>query len=240
MKKLLFLLLIVPLFSLAQSGENTWDYPVKPGSEEWKELKNNSEKVNICQVPVEILSKATTSELLQICLQYPLLPDIFTFNNIYNGFGKFEDDFNGFRELLSRSDAAIELIKNYKTIAPTAIPPEGTIIEKGNYVLRLSVLELFMSHPLILDKTNLNNKKEILMELLVKKMDKKKRPSWYQTDGLQTNYLTIVHIIQSNSNKYQSKLDTPQITSFIYSGVTTSREVFEQIDMEANQFLKNN
>ncbi len=153
MRKILILLLIIlPLISFAQ--ETVWDYPVKPGDSKWKAFLNNAEKVQACQVPATTLSSLSTGELIQLCLDYPLLPDIFAFNNLQDGFSKFENDFNGFKELLQRNDALDELVKEYKSIDPTAIPVNGTILEKGDYVLGISFLELFISHPSIIGKIN--------------------------------------------------------------------------------------
>lgn len=178
---------------------------MKQGSEEWKQLKSNLAKVANCQIPNDILIKTTTSDLLQICLKYPLLTDIFAFNNICDGFKKFENDFNGFRELLSRTNAVMEILECYKTKKPEALPNKGTIIEKGNYVISFSILELFLSHNLLIDKLD----KRIVLSLLVSvKDDKKKLPCWYQTVGLQTNYLAIVKILQSTKDKSQLSFNT--------------------------------
>lgn len=152
-----------------------WDFPAKPGSLNWKSFKNNAEKVQSCQIPNDLLTLLKTADLLNICLNYPLLPDIFAFNNIKNGFNKFERDFNGFRELLKREDAANELLKKYKAINPLSIPVNGTILEKGNFALKISFIELFISHPLIIEKTGNSNKKEIIEALLLMKEKKKHR-----------------------------------------------------------------
>ncbi|MDP3180209.1 MAG: hypothetical protein Q8M67_00140, partial [Bacteroidota bacterium] len=168
MKPILFLILLIPVLAFPQTEEkgNKWDFPVKPGTDSWKSLKNNTEKVETCQVPNDVLSAMRTAELLQVCLHYPLLPDIFAFNNIKVGFDKFERDFNGFRELVKRDDAAEELLKKYKSIDPAVIPVNGTILEKGNYVLSMSFIELFVSHPLVIEKISISDKKEIIIELM--------------------------------------------------------------------------
>ena len=43
-------------FVFAQQSEVDWDYPIKPGSMEWKKLKNSYKKIKACQIPDEILS----------------------------------------------------------------------------------------------------------------------------------------------------------------------------------------
>lgn len=240
MKLILFSILLIPMLVFSQSEGAKWDYPVKPGSKVWKSLKNNAEKVQNCQIPSDVLATMNTRDLLKVCLNYPLLPDIFAFNNIKDGFTKFENDFNGFQELLKRDDAPDELLKKYKSIEPSAIPASGTILEKGNYVLSMSFIELFISHPLIIKKINTNSKKEIIKELLLKKGKKKNQPDWYQTTGIQTNYLAITSIVLSDSDKFKSELDMTKVSPYIYSGVLTTPEILNQIDQVTNKYLKNN
>lgn len=79
MKKILFFILLIPMLAFPQTEGAKWNYPVKPGTDAWKSLQNNSEKVQVCQVPNEILTAMSTQELIHICLNYPLLPDIFCF-----------------------------------------------------------------------------------------------------------------------------------------------------------------
>ena len=94
MKKIIVLLLLaIPIISLAQE-KASWDFPMKPGSEEWKALSSNEEKISACQIPYKQLSSIATFELIQVCLNYPLLPDVFAFNNAKDGFVKYETDFN--------------------------------------------------------------------------------------------------------------------------------------------------
>ena len=59
-----------------------WDYPIKPGMEEWENLESHKAKVDACQVPDDILQNISTKELLKLCLNYPLLYDVFSFNDI--------------------------------------------------------------------------------------------------------------------------------------------------------------
>jgi hypothetical protein len=43
----------------AQTSEIKWDFPVKPGMPEWKKFSSNSEMVQACQIPIELLSTIT-------------------------------------------------------------------------------------------------------------------------------------------------------------------------------------
>jgi hypothetical protein len=98
---------------LAQEKILAWDYPVKPGTEEWKKLESNEAMVVACQIPATVLQDISTSDLMNLCLQYPLLYDVFAFNNINAGLDKLFSDFNGIRELSQRKDALEILLDKY-------------------------------------------------------------------------------------------------------------------------------
>ena len=63
-KMILLTMLVCPILIFGQA----WDYPVKPGTEEWKSLKSHCEKISVCQIPNEILKNCSTEDLLEICL----------------------------------------------------------------------------------------------------------------------------------------------------------------------------
>lgn len=64
------------------SQEVTWDFPVKPGTAEWKSLKDRYEQMKACQIPDDVLPSLSTEQMIELCLSYPLLIDILAFNNI--------------------------------------------------------------------------------------------------------------------------------------------------------------
>ena len=90
-----------------------WNYPMKPGMDEWKQLQSNESKVNACKIPDDILFCLSTEKLTDLCLQYPLFGDIFAFNFLDMGLNQLFINFNGIRELYKRKDVANYLIKRY-------------------------------------------------------------------------------------------------------------------------------
>ena len=90
-----------------------WDYPVKPGTEEWEALQTGQAMVDVCQIPENILSCLSTENLLKVCLQYPLRLDIYAANCLDDGINSLFKRFNGVEELLERTDGVKELLKYY-------------------------------------------------------------------------------------------------------------------------------
>ena len=53
----------------AQSSKVVYDYPIKPGTEEWKGFTSTQEMIEVCQIPESILKNMSTSDLLDVCLK---------------------------------------------------------------------------------------------------------------------------------------------------------------------------
>ena len=47
-------------------------YPIIPGTESWNALRNHQQMVDACQIPEDVISKMTTSELNETIIAYPL------------------------------------------------------------------------------------------------------------------------------------------------------------------------
>jgi hypothetical protein len=125
----------------------TWDYPVKPGTNEWKSLDSYKARVDACLIPERLPASLSTAELTDLCLQYPLRYDIFSFNTRDEGIKHIYDSFNGLRELYKRKDAPKELLKQYnlKIKELPLLNTPATSIEKGDLINSISIIELLLS-----------------------------------------------------------------------------------------------
>lgn len=192
-KMILFTMLLCPLLFFGQ----TWDYTVKPGTEEWKTLNSNKEKVDICQLPENILKQTTTKDLFEIVLNYPLLSDIYAFNDIYSGTKKLFNDFNGIQELFNRPDVLdILLQKNEEILSKKSLLKSNvSLVEKGNYIISLSTMEMLLSIPQLQQKLNLENKKKTIITLMKGYELKKSIPEYFKGIGFETNIISRAVII---------------------------------------------
>jgi len=91
-----------------------YDYPAKPGTEEWIELGRKTNRLEACQIPEDVLNSMTTEALALTVVDYPYLSDIFVFNNPQEGLEYIRMNFNGLDTLLKRKDGAQTLLKMYK------------------------------------------------------------------------------------------------------------------------------
>ena len=86
MKRLFIIYLIILPFAInTQERKLTWDYPVKPGSEEWR-MTSYAEKVEKSQPPKALLNSWDTETLFEYCVNYPFNKVTLLFNNPNDGF----------------------------------------------------------------------------------------------------------------------------------------------------------
>jgi len=97
-KTAFFTILLYPIVMFGQ----TWDYPIKPGTEKWKNLTTSQAMIDVCQIPEDILQNMNTVDLIQTCLNYPLKGNVYAYANVKDGIEHISLQFNGFKELLLR------------------------------------------------------------------------------------------------------------------------------------------
>jgi len=214
-KKILFILAFCAMFvgchqdkldSFADNGKITdskepekklpWDYPVKPGTEEWKKFQTSDEMIAVCQIPEDILSHLSTEDLTEICLLYPFMYDIFAFNNINDGLDKIFGDFNGIRELYKRNDVSAYLLKLYneKIQNFSYLDGKASYADQGHFIMSISILEALLSK--VKEQNNNGTRfKEILKELVVGYEGKLKRPDDFAGIGFRSNFFSRVKVI---------------------------------------------
>lgn len=114
MKKLLFILFSCAISTGYTQEPNNWDYPVTPGTQEWKNFTTHSQMVEACMIPDDVLKTISSEELIDLCLKYPLLMDIFAYNSLSDGFDSFYSSFNGIQELINRKNVVNYLLHSYE------------------------------------------------------------------------------------------------------------------------------
>jgi hypothetical protein len=106
-------LLLIVLFScskenptdcVSNSFPDTYDYPIKPGTQEWFNLGSRDERVQACMIPREILETISTGGLFESLLSYPYILDFRAWDELQTGFVKLKSENIGFAELYSRED----------------------------------------------------------------------------------------------------------------------------------------
>jgi hypothetical protein len=140
---LLFTSLIISYLS-AQTEKVKWDYPVKPGTEEWASFTTAKQKEDACQIPFEILAEIHTSDLAEICINYPFFFNYLSSDDERIGISIMIEKFNGLKELSRRKDGLQALIMVYKNY-PVLTEVQNKSAKDYSTPYRLPFLELLLS-----------------------------------------------------------------------------------------------
>lgn len=155
---------LLPLCILAQ--QQKYHYPVKRGSEAWNVLITYKEKRAVSQIPTDIIQKLTTRDLLESVLDYPLIGDVFVFNNLQTGVDKLRINFTAFNELLRRKDVAAVTISRYRQLEIDSARSLPSLYSKGEYSVKMSFLEVLLAQPEITDRLQRTEKIALLRHLV--------------------------------------------------------------------------
>lgn len=235
MKRIALLLLItIPLFSLTQE-KVIWDYPVKPGSVEWKKLTSYQDRLNAYNIHGDILKRISTEELAKTCLNYPEFRLIFTRNNMQKGYDYIRTKFNGFRELESRSDAGKELLKLYKNYNPDNFNKKSTNLEIGNFIVKFTYIELLIAQNEILKSFNDEESQELLLQCCKKYKGKKNLQSYYGIIGLKTTALILARNYKADLSKIKSRFGEDKFASFINQLKVVDVKIIDEVVTECDK-----
>ncbi|MDO5430208.1 hypothetical protein [Parabacteroides sp.] len=236
---LLFFVLMWGIHCYAQKDVH-WTYPVLPGTDVWANLTNYQEKVNVCQIPEDLLRTINTPCLIQLCLNYPLLLDIYSFNQMSQGFEAFYSNFNGIRELVSRDDAVDELIAFYKreqeqqiSILNNSVVP---LEKKGNYIFQISAIEMFLGCPQLQANQSAPKQKEVMKILLDGYEKKYDSLSEFKGLGFYANVFSRANLINKiNPNLLKEK--NKNVYKLI-NGVVRDIEAVEELNQMSYQLIR--
>lgn len=211
-------------FNIKAQTQKSWDYPIKPGTEAWTTLSTHKEMLEACQIPEAVLKIVSTEELIELCLAYPLLGDIFAYNGIQEGINKVSARFNGLQELFKRKDNASLLFEKMKKLE---LLKSGvlTSIEIGNEISRQMVIEALLSNEAILSNTDNLLQQEISSEAVKRLLYKQNNLDIYGQYGLKA----IVHLLGRSLERIDNESITPEFKQFTTDEKLTGSNVIEEL-----------
>lgn len=163
-----------PQDELTCTRELPWDYPIKAlndefeMTEEWKQLKTRQERIDASQIPEDVLLSLCTDDLVELCMKNPLVDEIWQYRPYDAGLDSLIERFNCFRELFKRTDASKGLLNYYKCAMQNLsfLNTDALSIKKGDFVVKIAIVEIFLSRLQIVDDTNKEEYIEILQHLV--------------------------------------------------------------------------
>ncbi|MFT3950214.1 MAG: hypothetical protein QM763_24830 [Agriterribacter sp.] len=178
--------------------EDTYAYPIKPGTPQWDALVSGEEKLNSCQIPENTLHSMSTEGLIQSWLNFPLANEILAANSLQKGTEFFIDNFSGLQELCKRNDAGLKLYERYKQMSTACISSLTTDIDRGAYTFSFTYIEMLLGQDTILNKLAASEKKLVVSEAVNKYNDKNKYLVYFGSFGTATSVFVCGKSMQND------------------------------------------
>jgi hypothetical protein len=174
-----------------------------------------------------------------ICLRYPLIADVFAFENLNEGLDKLFSDFNGIRTLYKRADIVNNLSKRYLQKIQNFSLLEGKIsdVEKGYFIISVSVLDVLLSRIEVTDNSDKITYREMLQNLVYGYEEKCKYLDYFKGFGLRTNFYSRSHVIAKLNRLSIGLLLQKDKNAILYSGMADEQSV-KIIDNLSYQLIK--
>ena len=233
-----FLVLILINISVqAQGNDGAYQFPVRPGTPEWKSLKTHTEMLRAVQLPLDAKKNMLTKDLLETCLAYPLFIDMWASNNIKDGFEYVKKDFNGFEELFQRNDAFIELFKSYKSMDPELVKEKNRLADKGKFTAEFCKIEMILAHSDLLIKVSNQDKESLLLEIVNKK-NRMVNHVEFDVKNMETNIYLMGRILNELDGRLKQRV-SKKVRLFIETSNNIDDDTVVEIVSQTTNYLKN-
>ncbi len=220
-------------YSSSSIPTDIYNYPISPGTDEWKALKDHGDMITACQIPENILKNISTAGLIETVLNYPLMVDRLAYNNPQEGFNQVASQFNGLHTLLDRRDAGRELLAKYRALDPTDIKNIQTQKETELFLFRFQNTEIILSQYSVISNLSKSELQTLVSDALIKYEGKSQYVSYYGKTGKQSIELLIGRSLQQA--KYEPFIqiisENNDLQTFIDSGLYTLNEQISNIIM---------
>ncbi|MCG8348419.1 MAG: hypothetical protein MI924_11650 [Chloroflexales bacterium] len=218
---------------------DSYDYPIKPGSVEWKSFKTHDQKVAAIQIPPERLKAMSTAGIVETVLNYPLLGDILLFNSIQQGYDRVSGQFNGIAELYQRRDAGAVLVANYQTMDAIAIISQS---ERGDSSASwgLFYTQILLAQPEILAMLSVAERNLLLKDAVQKLQAQREQVEGPGILQKEATALLIARLLEAQQEPaFQQKVQRDQsIGKFLRAGGPSTLSVIEEVYVSGEAAIK--
>jgi hypothetical protein len=215
---------------LGRAGGDAYEYPIRPGSADWKALQTHDEMVQVTQVEESLLASMSDDGLMQTVLSYPLFGDVLAYNSPQQGFDAIRSNFGGLRELLEREGAAEVLLRRYQETDAANVPAVLGLEEQGRRARNLANIELLLAQPEILASMDNSLLDELLLETLVKREQKLKRSEVYGFAGLESTAFTAIRALErAQPGPTARNKGSQNMNAFLETGGPASIEILDSV-----------
>jgi len=237
-KIILSLLIAIPIISFAQE-KVTWDYPVKPGSEEWKQFKSIDDMYQACQIPDDVLKQLNTEDLVDICLNFPAPPQFLFFNTPQEAFMSFYSNFNGIHDLLNREDAGHYLIKKYSEMLLSDFNLLWPLYKQGQFISHYKFVEAILAQTQVIKSLNSEERKALLKEVIRKMDEKLTKSDLFSGNNIEINLWVMAKLLSYEDKLSIQNRSHEDIQTYLNSGLFVDVDI-NSIYQQAKKYAYEN
>jgi hypothetical protein len=238
MKKLFFIIVLTnALFAFSQTKiKDVYEFPIKPETEEWRQFETIEKRIVALQIPDAVIITISTEGLLEICLNFPYLTDIFFCDNYQLGFEAIMKEFNGFRELFKRNNLTNVLLEKYQTLIKDAkslrLQKE---IEQGRFTFRHFVLEFILSQDVVFKNLNTEQERQLfLLSIEHNKIKQDYSDIFSNLNDLPRILLYAKKIMTDPNYKFESIEQKKTLSDFIQSPISIDQQTISYLENYIN------
>ena len=141
---------------------HVYTYPIEAGTDEWKSLSVQDRHKRL-QLSEYLLNSMRTEDLIEVCLEYPFAIDFFAFDDFQTGFMSLYNEFNGFRELLSRNDLTEPFLLYLDVNWQKAdLMKNKESVEIGTYTLLSILFKYMLAQDAVIKQMNRSQVRQML------------------------------------------------------------------------------
>jgi hypothetical protein len=218
------LLFLVPLVSFTQE-KIVWDYPVKPGMEEWKQFKSTDDMYQACQIPNVILGQLNTEELVDVCLNFPAPPQFLFYNTPQEGFISYYSNFNGIRELFNHRDAGHFLLKKYTEMSLSDFNPLWPLHIQGQYISHYKFVETVLAQTQVIQTLSPVEMRLLLKETIRKMDEKLSKSDLFSSNNIEINSWIMAKLLAHENKLSIQNREKDDVQMFLDSGLLVNVDI---------------
>jgi len=222
-------------FNFPMQSDDMYQYPITPDDQvRWKDLGTRKKRLEMCQVPERNLENMSTQGLVETCLNYPFMIDLFLFNTLQEGYNRMEEDFNGLQMLRKRRDAGTELLKLYSSISLDELSKNDMFP-----AIRLSYIETMLVQESIFNTLSEKEIKTLIKECFEKEqLISEKYSDIY---GCSTTGRLILKCLHKIDNDFIEIVNTcEEMKNFITTGTIISKNIDAEVLSEIDNYIYEN
>lgn len=209
MKRLLLIILLTVIASsiMAENTINdTYEFPVQRGSEEWQKLSRERRIYQAYQIPDGILTEMSTSAIIKTFINCPFADDCLGYEDTEECFKNVSSKLNMYEEMINRIDYIENLLEHYLKLCESEKPPIDSLNSSGvslSYSLSVKIfaIEMLLTQTAIAGNISDNERKE-LYEIIYRRL----QTPMSESNGysvIKTGLYILAHNLLLNNSDYK-------------------------------------